>query len=188
MRKHFFGTIWDDLLISAVKLKLCWIFLKIFLKISKMVTILRSRQILLREVIQEVEYASKIAISISDILSFDRRSSWNINRDISFSQFQFVRSITSITRHRQLSKYKILSAWHQCFIIKSSGHTWWQTQTYRHTQTQRVKTLSLRCRGWLNKAKLRGELSVKLLVIDKGMLPTKHKKIYATSDSYWAAI
>ena len=52
-----------------------------------MATILSSRQTFLPEVIPEVEYTRKIAIGISDILSFDRRSSSNIDEDISISKF-----------------------------------------------------------------------------------------------------
>ena len=63
--KYFFGIIWDDLLISEVKLKLCLIF-----QIFKMAAILNSRQTFLPEVITEVEYTRRIAMSISDILSF----------------------------------------------------------------------------------------------------------------------
>ena len=44
-----------------------------------MATILRSRQTFLPDVIPDVEYISKIAMSISDIWAFDRRSSWNID-------------------------------------------------------------------------------------------------------------
>ena len=61
----FSGITWDDLVISQIKLKACLIF-----KICEMAAIFRSRQICLPHVIPEVEYASKIAISISNILSF----------------------------------------------------------------------------------------------------------------------
>ena len=62
--KYFLGIIWDELLIYEVKLKVCLMF-----KIFKLAVILRSWQTFLPEVIPEVEYASKIVMSISDILS-----------------------------------------------------------------------------------------------------------------------
>ena len=40
-----------------------------------MALILRLRQTLLSAIMPEIEYASKIVMGISDILSFDRRSS-----------------------------------------------------------------------------------------------------------------
>ena len=64
-KKTFFDIIWDDLFISEVRLKLCLIF-----QILKMAAILSSRQTFLPKVIAEVEYIRKIAISISQILSF----------------------------------------------------------------------------------------------------------------------
>ena len=131
----FFGIIWNDLFIYEVKLKLC--------------SIIRNLQNgchfelvtnFLLEVIPEVEYTRKIAISISDILSFwltlwikywrrcvnfkiwpslwpcdvinDVMSSWNI---------------TCTTRHPQQCTCKILFVWHQSFIVKSSGQTSRQT-------------------------------------------------------------
>ena len=54
-----------------------------------MVAILSPRQTFLPEGITEVEYTRKIAISISDILSFWRCSS-NIDGDISISKFDLL--------------------------------------------------------------------------------------------------
>ena len=56
--------IWDGLFISDVKLKLCLIF-----DIFKMAAILSPRRHFLQEVTPEVEYATKIAMSICNILS-----------------------------------------------------------------------------------------------------------------------
>ena len=64
MKNNFSGIISDDLLISIVKLKLC-----LYFDIFKIAAILRSRKPFLQEVIPEVEYISKIALTISDILS-----------------------------------------------------------------------------------------------------------------------
>ena len=52
-----------------------------------MVAILSSRQAFLPEVIPEVEYTRKIAVSIPTFWAFDPRSSWNIDGDISISKF-----------------------------------------------------------------------------------------------------
>ena len=65
MKTTFFGIIWDDLFISEVNVKLCLIFQNFqngrhFELTTK----------IFQEVIPEVEYTRKIAISISDILSF----------------------------------------------------------------------------------------------------------------------
>ena len=63
MKNNFYGIIWDDLFIYEVKLKLCLIFQKIF----KMGAIL---SLFSMDVIPVVGYTRKIAINISDILSF----------------------------------------------------------------------------------------------------------------------
>ena len=65
MKKNCFDIIWDDLFISEVRLKLCLIYQNI-----QKAAILSSRQTFSPEVIPEVEYIKKIAMSISDILSF----------------------------------------------------------------------------------------------------------------------
>ena len=57
-----FGTIFSYL-------RSDWSYVK-YLKIFKMAAILSSRQTFLPEIIPEVEYTRKIAMSISDILSF----------------------------------------------------------------------------------------------------------------------
>ena len=84
-----------------------------------MAAILSSRQTFSPEVILEVEHARKIAISISDIWAFDRRSSSNIDGDMSISKFDLL-------CHLQRT-CKILFVWHKSFIAKSSGQTSWQT-------------------------------------------------------------
>ena len=63
--KYFFGVIWDGLFISEVRLQLSLIFQNFY-----MAAIFSSRQTFLPDAITEVEYNSKIAMSISDILSF----------------------------------------------------------------------------------------------------------------------
>ena len=78
----FVGIIWDDLYISEVKLKLCLIFQNF--QNSRHFELIKT---FLPEMMPEVEYTRKIAISISDILSFDRPSSSNIDGDISISKF-----------------------------------------------------------------------------------------------------
>ena len=56
-----------------------------------MAAILSSRQTFLLEIIPEVEYTREIAMGISNILwAFDRRSSSNIDRDISISKFDLL--------------------------------------------------------------------------------------------------
>ena len=65
MKKNFFDIIWNDLFISDVKSMLCSI-----IQNFKTAAILSSRQTFSSEVIAEVEYTRKIAISISDSLSF----------------------------------------------------------------------------------------------------------------------
>ena len=57
-----------------------------YFKIFKMAAILSSRQAFLPEVIPEVEHTRKMAISISDILRYDRSYSWNIDGDKSISK------------------------------------------------------------------------------------------------------
>ena len=52
-----------------------------------MAAILSSWQTFLPDVIPEVEYTRDIAISISDIWAFDRRSSSNMDGDIAISIF-----------------------------------------------------------------------------------------------------
>ena len=63
--KKNFGIIWDDLFISEVRLKLCVIFQNFqngrHFELDKL---------FLPEVIPEGEYTRKIAMGISDILSF----------------------------------------------------------------------------------------------------------------------
>ena len=63
--KYFFGMIWVDHFIFEVKLKLCLIF-----QIFQNGRHFEVAAFFLPEVIQEIEYSSKIAISISNILSF----------------------------------------------------------------------------------------------------------------------
>ena len=64
-QKTFWGIIWDDLFISEVRLKLCLIFQNFQNgRHFELATNFSS------EVIPEVEYTRKIAVSISDILSF----------------------------------------------------------------------------------------------------------------------
>ena len=72
---------------SEAKLKLCLIFehfpIDHYFEVAT--------NFLLSEVIPEDEYASKIAMSISDISSFfDRRSSLNIYGDIPISKFDLL--------------------------------------------------------------------------------------------------
>ena len=55
-----------------------------------MAVILRSRQTFSPEVIPEVEYTRKIAISILYIWAFDRRSNSDIDGDISISKFDLL--------------------------------------------------------------------------------------------------
>ena len=55
-----------------------------------MAAILSSRQTFLPEVIPEVEHTRKVAISISTFWAFDRRSSLNIDKDISISEFDLL--------------------------------------------------------------------------------------------------
>ena len=135
MKKAFLGIIWNDLFISEVKLKLCPI-----IKNFKMAALLSSRQTFLPEVIPEVEYTRKIAVSIPTFWAFDRRSSSNIKGDVSISKFDLLcdlvtssmtswvcKNITCTTRHPQQCTCKILFVWHLSFIVKSSGQTSWQT-------------------------------------------------------------
>ena len=63
--KNFFGIIWDDLFISEVKLKLCLIFQNF-----QNGRHFEPDKLFLPDVIPEVEYTRKIAMGISDILSF----------------------------------------------------------------------------------------------------------------------
>ena len=58
-----------------------------------MAAILSSRRNFLPEVTPEVEYATKIAISICDILSFDRCSSSNIDGAIAVQSFDLFRGL-----------------------------------------------------------------------------------------------
>ena len=63
----------------------------------------------------EPEYASKIAMNIFDILSFDRRSSWNIDGDIAILKFDVLcdlvtSSMTSWIRLNMLSLYTDVAA------------------------------------------------------------------------------
>ena len=116
-KNTFFGIIRDDLFIFEVKLKLCLIFqnfqngrhfeleIKFFSSDMK----------------PEVEYTSKVVMSISDICALDRRSSSNIDGDISISKFDILcdlvmSSMTSwniicTTRHPQQCTCKILFLW-----------------------------------------------------------------------------
>ena len=109
-----------------------------------MAAILSSRQTFLPEGIPEVEYTRKIAMSISDILSF-----WSTlllkywRRYINFKiwptlwpgdvidDVMSAWNITCTTRHPQQCTCKILFVWQQSFIVKSSGQTSWQTN--KHT-------------------------------------------------------
>ena len=79
MKNTVYGIIWGNLFIYEVKLKLCFIFQN-FQNAA-------SRQTFSPEVIPKVEYTRKIAISISDILSF---WSTNIEWDISISKFDLL--------------------------------------------------------------------------------------------------
>ena len=63
--KNFFSIIWDDLFISEVKLKLCLIFQNF--QNGRHFELATN---FLPEVVPEVKYTRKIAISISDILRF----------------------------------------------------------------------------------------------------------------------
>ena len=63
--KNFFDILWDDLFTFEVKLKPCLIFQNVQNGCH-----FELATIFLPEVIPEVEYTTKIAISISDILSF----------------------------------------------------------------------------------------------------------------------
>ena len=65
MKKTFWCIIWDDLFIYEVKLKLCLIF-----KNFQNGRHYKFATNFLSEVIPEVEYTIKLAISISDILCF----------------------------------------------------------------------------------------------------------------------
>ena len=127
-----FGTIF-----SYLRSNWSCVYVKYF-KIFKMAAILSSRQTSLPEVIPEVEYTRKIAMSISDILSF-----WSTlqlrywRRHINFKIWPTVWpgdviddamrawNITCPTRHPQQCTRKILFVWHQSFIVKSSGQTSW---------------------------------------------------------------
>ena len=64
--KCFFDIIGDGLNISEVKLKLCWI----FHNFQKGRHFELTGNLFLPEVIPEVEYTKKVAISISEILTF----------------------------------------------------------------------------------------------------------------------
>ena len=61
----FSCIIWDDLFISSIKLKLCFIF-----SLFQNDRHFEVATIFLPEVIPEIEYDTKIAMSICDILSF----------------------------------------------------------------------------------------------------------------------
>ena len=78
MKNTSVGIIWDGLFISEVKVKLCLIFQNFQ----------NGRHFeLVTNFITGSWIYQKIAISISDILSFDRRSSSNIDGAISISKF-----------------------------------------------------------------------------------------------------
>ena len=109
-----------------------------------MAAILSSRRTFLHEVIPEGEYTRKIAMSISDILSFWSTSYLKYwRRYINFkiwptlwpgdviNDVMSTWNITCTTRHPQQCTCKILFVWHQSFIVKSSGQTSW----IRHKQT-----------------------------------------------------
>ena len=109
-------------------------------KFKKMAVILSSQQTFSLEVILEVEDVRKIAISISDILSF-----WSTlllkywRRYVNFKFWHTLSpcdvindvmsawNIICTTRHLQQCTCKILFVWHQSFIVKSSGQTSWHT-------------------------------------------------------------
>ena len=65
IKNTFWGIIWDDLFISEVKLKLCFIFQNF-----QNGRHFEPNKLFLPEVIPEVEYTRQIAMSIFDILSF----------------------------------------------------------------------------------------------------------------------
>ena len=141
------------------------------------------------EMIPEVEYTSKTTKIISDILSFwstlylkfwwrfrnykiwpalwtadvigDVMSSWNI----------------TCTAKRQLCACKILSVWHQSFIVKSSGQTSWQTQTDiqagRQTDRQIDRQTHTHTNKQTNTPGLK-TLSPRYRVITSGMSPLLH--------------
>ena len=127
----FLGIIWDDLSYLRSNWSCVWYF-----KIFKMAAILSSRQTFL----PEVEYTGKIAMSISDILSFwstPQLEYWR--RYINFiiwpilwfcdviNDVMSALNITCTTRHPQQCGCKILFVLHQSFIVKSSGQTSCQT-------------------------------------------------------------
>ena len=93
-----------------------------------------ARDKLLSEVILEGEYTRKIAMNISDILSFwSTLKYWRryINLKIwptfwpgdVIDDVMSAWNITCTTRHPQQCTCKILFVWHQSFIVKSSGQT-----------------------------------------------------------------
>ena len=165
-KKTFYGIIWDDLVTSDVKLKLCSIFFDIF----KMAVILTSRQFILPYLILEVGYASKIyhfrhfgylidatAELLTKIWQFKLLVYfWELNQWYHEFKFPFYENdvtnmwyITCTTRHQQLYTCKLVLEQHQTFIVKSPGQTLWRTHTANRKQTKhRVKTLSPRYRGW----------------------------------------
>ena len=138
MNKTFLGIIWHNLERSFH----IWGQIEAVFnnsKFSKMDAILSSRQTFSPEVIPKFEYARKIAISISDILSF-----WSTlyleywRRYINFkiwllwpgdviNDVMSAWNITCTTRHPKQYNCKIWFVWHQSFIVKSSGQTSWQT-------------------------------------------------------------
>ena len=94
----------------------------------------------LPDVILEVEYISKIAMCISDILSFWSTLWLNYwRRYINFNIWSTLWTvdviddvtstwnITCTNRHIQLYTSKILFVWHQSFIATLSGRTPWNT-------------------------------------------------------------
>ena len=109
-------------------------------KLSKWPPFWARDNIFLPEAIPEVEYTRKIAIGISDILSFwstFQLKYWRrcINLKIwptlwpcdVINDVMSAWNITFATRHPQQSTCKIWFELHQSFIVKSSGQSSWQT-------------------------------------------------------------
>ena len=96
-----------------------------------------------RKLYRKLNIPEKIAMSISDILSFWSKLQlkyWRryINLKIwptlwpgdVIDDVMSAWNITCTTRHPQQCTCKILFVWHQSFIVKSSGQTSWQTNKY----------------------------------------------------------
>ena len=132
-------------------------------KFSKWPPFIARDELFLTEVIPEVEFTRKIAISISGILSFWSTlylkywqkyinfkiwpTSWSC--DV-INDVMSAWNMTCTIRHPQQCTCKKLFVWHRSILVKSSGQISWQTDTHAHTnkQTHRVKTLSSHYRGW----------------------------------------